>query len=454
MAIHSTRLPRNLPLLLSLAVLSTAMLFGGGSRIELAGPIVVRAVAIFALVALLWNGLGPMRSLPRFAAYFWIAVLALPLLQLIPLPWEVWTRLPGRSLFVEVDQALGQSPWRPISLAPDRSWNALFAVLPALAAFIASYQLETEGQKRLLLSVCGFGVLSALLGIGQTIGGSGSKLYFYDVTNADAAVGLFSNANHHGLFLGICVLIIFALFGLKQARSGRVDLDRTLIVLIAMLLILLADVLTLSRAGVLFAAVAVLIGIVFLDPKRLGMSHRRLWTIAIILIAIASVTVFLLLGNQLFGTDQNVNSVRDDRIGNLPLYFRIVKDYFPNGSGLGSFDPVFRTYETVDTVALTYLNNAHNELAQIGIESGLFGLVLVAAFVIWWARSAIEIWRGTVAGKASAQSTLAKASSVIIGLALLHSLVDYPLRTAAISVVFAICCAILCRGVQAHQQQS
>jgi hypothetical protein len=45
--------------------------------------------------------------------------------------------------------------------------------------------------------------------------------------------------------------------------------------------------------------------------------------------------------------------------------------------------------------------------------------------------------------KASDEILLGVAGGVVIGLALLHSLADYPLRTSSIPVLFAFACALM-----------
>jgi hypothetical protein len=72
------------------------------------------------------------------------------------------------------------------------------------------------------------------------------------------------------------------------------------------------------------------------------------------------------------------------------------------------------------------------------VEGGLPALLLVAAFLAWWAACARDQWRdgGTLAGRAA---TI--ASAAILG----HSLVDFPARMTAIAAVLALCLAIMAR---------
>ena len=54
--------------------------------------------------------------------------------------------------------------------------------------------------------------------------------------------------------------------------------------------------------------------------------------------------------------------------------------------------------------------------------------VLILAFLAWFLSRSLAAWRASFEG-----SGLARAGSVIIFVILLHSVVDYPLRTSAIA---------------------
>jgi len=71
------------------------------------------------------------------------------------------------------------------------------------------------------------------------------------------------------------------------------------------------------------------------------------------------------------------------------------------------------------------------------LETGLFGLLLVLLFLYWWCRRTITVWR------AEDRNYFACAATIASGAILAHSIVDYPLRTAAISAIFAACCALM-----------
>jgi O-antigen ligase len=104
---------------------------------------------------------------------------------------------------------------------------------------------------------------------------------------------------------------------------------------------------------------------------------------------------------------------------------------------------VYRHYEDPGAVDRWYANHAHNDYLEIALEGGVPAILLLVLFLAWWIKQAREAWltpTGTPEQKAAAI-----ASAAI----LLHSSFDYPLRTAAITAVMAVCLALLAgaRGV-------
>jgi O-antigen ligase len=109
----------------------------------------------------------------------------------------------------------------------------------------------------------------------------------------------------------------------------------------------------------------------------------------------------------------------------------------PWGSGLGSFVRVYRLYESPDKVTSEYVIHAHNDYAEVVLELGVAGIVLILVFLGWWFAAVAAVWGTGGAGPFSRAASIASAT------VLAHSLVDFPLRTAAIAACFAACCALL-----------
>ena len=79
----------------------------------------------------------------------------------------------------------------------------------------------------------------------------------------------------------------------------------------------------------------------------------------------------------------------------------------------------------------------------------LAGALLLIAFLACWSRLAFRLWRSPGA------SRLARAATIVSAAVLVQSLVDYPLRTAAIASLFGLCVGLMARpagrGDKGHQ---
>jgi O-antigen ligase len=117
--------------------------------------------------------------------------------------------------------------------------------------------------------------------------------------------------------------------------------------------------------------------------------------------------------------------------------WRALKHFWPVGTGLGTFQEIYRSFENPLTIKLAYVNHAHDEYLEILLETGAAGMVLLLAFLAWWIGRAWRVWREGSLSPFAMAAVIASASLMV------HSLVDYPLRTAALSSVFAACLALM-----------
>ena len=111
-------------------------------------------------------------------------------------------------------------------------------------------------------------------------------------------------------------------------------------------------------------------------------------------------------------------------------------DFQPAGSGLGSFVPLYQTREHVLDRPDEYATHAHNDYLEWLLETGLPGAVLLLAFLFWFAVRVKRLWT-------QQQAALGRAASIAIGAMLLHSMVDYPVRTAALAALCGLCLALM-----------
>ncbi|MEO9130570.1 MAG: O-antigen ligase family protein [Sphingomonas sp.] len=425
-------------------ILVSAVLFGGASRTDVGIPLVARVVAILSIAWLIWRTPFGEWRFKRTATWLLACLILVPVAQLIPLPWSIWTALPGRDYAANVYRLLGERPQHAISLTPDRTINALSALAPAVAGYLACLRLGNQGRAVGLTAIMLLALFSGILGLVQVTTGPDGGAYFYTITNSDSSVGFFSNANHQSLFL--CIGIVVVMYLLAELTAQRPHLARASAILAAAAIgIMMISILeTKSRAGAAMSIIAILGGASMVPARSFPYGPKgKLFGFA----GVGAVLILLLIlgyTGTLFGHSLEIEKLDNARISNLPVFFQIIRDYFPFGSGLGSFEVVFRSYEDISNFNYDYLNNTHNDYIQILIETGLIGGALLLIFLTWWTRAFFIAWTSAAAReRGEADTRLKRTAGLITFIALLHSLADYPLRTAALSTVFAFCIAIL-----------
>ena len=149
-------------------------------------------------------------------------MIAVFVLQLVPLPPGIWSVLPGRDTVAQFYTVAGMAlPWQPLSLSPGETWRAGLALLPALALFLATLTLSRAERQVLLVVAVVIGLISVPLGILQVLGGDESELYFFQYTNPGSAVGFFANANHYAAFCYMLIPLSAALLSEPPRGEGR-----------------------------------------------------------------------------------------------------------------------------------------------------------------------------------------------------------------------------------------
>ena len=364
-------------------------------------------------------------------------LLALPLLQLVPLPPALWTALPGRQDLSLAQDLAGVLPgWSSLTLTPDLTWRAWLSLTPPLAMFLGMLALGREGPDRLVWICLIAGAASVVLCTFQ-IATADPRLYAWSWSDPGLAVGLFANRNHMAA-LGTTTLPFAAALAVSAANgrgSGRLIVWLGL-AYVGLMVVAIAAIQ--SRAGVGVGIVSLL---ATLGAAWVGLGGRRPNARVAALACVVTVAVLVVglwgLGPVL--ARFNALNVLEGRIEHWPLILDAAQAYLPTGSGIGSFDAVFRSVEPLETLRPTYFNEAHNEYLQIWLEAGWFGAALIIAFLVWFARRSWNAWRGGM----SHERNLQRAASIAIALILAHSFVDYPLRTETMMVFFALCCGIL-----------
>jgi hypothetical protein len=169
---------------------------------------------------------------------------------------------------------------------------------------------------------------------------------------------------------------------------------------------------------------------------------------AIVLFAIVIVIQFALCVMSRYAPD----ALQDARLTLARNTFTAAKTFLPFGSGIGSFVQVYGMFEKPSDIFVdSFANHAHNDFLEFFLETGLIGAAFAVAFLVWLTFSAARAWQRTARLTGSIDRSLARAASIVIVLLLLHSFVDYPLRTNAIMAIFAFSCAMLVRPLTIEQ---
>jgi len=363
-----------------------------------------------------------------------IAVVAL---QLIPLPASLWPHLGARAPIADGYRALGLAvPPEPLSLTPYQSLDSLLGLIPPLAIFCAMVRLKAYRGKWIALALVAGTLAGILIGALQVASpADNSPWYLYSETNRGSAVGFFANANHMATLLVITIPFLAAI-----AAAGRTANMQRYSAVVALsagagLVVLVGLALNGSLAGYGLALPVLAASALILMPAR---GRLRLWTMilgAILVVGAVAALETAPIGGSKLGED--ATSAVQSRTEILATSSRALHDFMPLGSGLGSFREVYQLYERPDQVTTTYVVHAHDDYVELALELGLAGIVVLLLFLAWWAAAVWRVWRTAEAGP------FARAAAIASAAILVHSLVDFPLRTAAIAACFGMCLALL-----------
>jgi O-antigen ligase len=402
----------------------------------------------FTLSSLLLIAVGLWRlrhGLPSGLAVI-LAVLAalsfgLVFAQLIPIPFELWKSLPGRDIPLGALDAIGQTPSQlPLSLNPQATLKAGVSLLPPLAAFLGVLSLSRSRFWSISAVIVLCAVIGSVLGMIQKGMGAESGLFFYhDPGPAKFATGTFANRNFFAAQLCVSVpfLAAFAMVLAQRWRLRPVIVSLFTLVYIGLLVAVLAAVG--SRGGIVLAMASVLLTMLLVFRPSVSQSSRvsagkGIAILLAVLVVMAQASMVGVL--RLAETDP----LNDFRATIASVSLEAAKAQFPVGSGFGTFVPVYQLYETPQTIVDPYINHAHNEWLQLVIEGGMPAIALMAIFVLWLVVALFKAFRLAAANPDHAHI---RAAGVAILLLLLHSIIDFPLRTDALLTFLGISAGLL-----------
>jgi O-antigen ligase len=446
-----------------------SLLLGGGVANVYLTNALLQLLALPGLIAALWrlSVVGPTPA-ARPVLYLIAAAILLVMLQLAPVPPGLWSALPFRDRAVAAFSAIGEAKkWAPLSLTPEATLVGLATLIAPLSLFLSVISLSFRERRMLTLIALAFGFINAFLGLLQLSQGPESALYFYKYGGRGDSVGLFANRNHEAALLySLTPLAAAWIGGLAPAvsiRSRRGKLDTTALIKlltagVTAFVLVVAALMTRSRAGVILLMLALLGGLSLQPWRQLRTGSSRAGGVYMIVAILA-----MMLGLQ-YGIYKIAMRFEEDPFGDARIAIgqataKAAVQALPFGTGLGSFVRLYASIERPsDLLPDRFINLAHNDPLQFALEAGLPGIALILGFLLWFISRLRPIWRSSEAGldeggpgargavppDASVIDTLiARAATISLALLALHSFVDYPLRTTALMGLFAFFCALL-----------
>jgi O-antigen ligase len=383
--------------LLAAAMLLFAPLIKGGNR-----PLPLLTLELAALPLLVWAVLRP-QGWPQLSkpALAGIALLLIaPLLQRLPLPLSLWGSLPGREPYAAALQAFGAGAptSHPLSLLPAATEAAWLALLPPLAVFLVALALREAALKKLVYVFLAIAAAQAILGLVQ-FGGGAQGGFRTSLADIGTAVGTYANRNHLASMLAMALPIGLGLLAARIGRRGdslryrsrklvrRVAeavsqpsrLNQSLLLGALCVVLLLGIVFTRSRSGIVLAMLAILAS-ALLYGARIG-SQRSTRVVA--LLSAVGVALALEIGlSPVLERFSVGDALEDARWTIFGSSLAGLGEFFPLGSGIGTFPDVYRRFQP-DSIGL-FVNHAHNDYLEYVFEGGLVAALVVVLFAVAW----------------------------------------------------------------------
>lgn len=384
-----------------------AMMLGGGAASGLWTDSVLEGIILLVSAAVLADPDGE----PIDKRVLWLvgAIACAVLLQLIPLPVQLSEAVRPDLLLRAREGGLALSP---ISTDLGRTLGCLLYVAALAALFLAMLRIRGEALHGLLpFFLTGVALNLAVAAIQY---GASSQVEIATALPFTVTAGVFANRNHLAslLYASLPFLIYLATFRGKGILAG--------LGMLCVLLILLAAG---SRAGALIGIAVMVLSTLFLSLRsRVGLGAIAGLVAILGIYAMGSWTLLETRGIEDLSRMQMARTTMEG-IGDNWLF----------GVGFGTFARAYPIYQDTSEIVRNYVNHAHNDFLELIFEGGIVSVVLLLAYL------GLVIWQ-----VASARYNLfQKAAALSILFILVHSVVDYPLRTLAVAVPFIYFNALL-----------
>jgi O-antigen ligase len=286
---------------------------------------------------------------------------------------------------------------------------------------------QEDARKKFALIMTVFGALYALFALGQDLTSNG-KLYWVRTPRFGGSIyGSYVNRDHYAGLMEMLVPIPLVLSMGHLLHGGKRALVGFCAILMASTIFLSG-----SRGGMIaFVVEMVLLAVLSFGKRR---SPRAALGYAAVCIFIVALISFSSRGQVLGRFGDLTPGIRLD-IAKDSL--RMFSERPLLGWGLGTFPTVYPHYRSFYTNL--FVNEAHNDYAQLLTETGLLGFVLMLWFLV------LIYQRGLpTSSRWETQWDGAVSLAALIGCTgiLLHSFVDFNLQIPANAALFYVLCGL------------
>jgi len=307
-------------------------------------------------------------------------------------------------------------------------YEALQYVAYGIVLLIAAEHIRDKDTRKIFaIVIVVFGALYALFALTQELTSNGKIFWIHTPRFTGMIYGSYVNHAHYAGLMEMLVPMPLVLSMGHMLQGGK----RALICFCA---VLMASTIFLSgsRGGMIaFALQVAFFGTLILVQRRNLRGALSLATLCVLMLAF----LFFLGKGRVLG-----------RLGDLApgIRWNITKDslrIFSHrpalGWGLGTFPIVYPSYRSFYTNL--FVNQAHNDYAQVLVETGLLGFILMLWFLISLYRRGFPTsrrwefkWDGAV------------SLAALIGCTgiLFHSFVDFNMQIPANAAIFYVLCAL------------
>jgi O-antigen ligase len=394
------------------------------------------------------------------------------LLQTVPLPPDVLKaispkayELYGLAIPGYGDPAGADSIRRALSIYPHRTKVDLVKFLSYAGVFILiTVEIREERRiKRIMAALIIAGFLEALYGLYGYFTGDPDILGFRRIYEMDSATGTYVNRNHFAGYLGV---VVFAGIGCLMGRvpwkagdgyglkhraidflnTARASISGLLLVMI--ITMVLGISFSLSRMGVFsFIASSLLIASIAISGRNVRPAS--------VLFVILSLGLTATLWYGLKPLEERYHGSLESFVGGRAVVWsatgKLIKDYPLAGTGLGTYETVFRRYKPQDFKdRLKSFEHAHNDYLETLSEVGMAGIAPVLFVGIYFPvlllgkrrRSRSAFAKGVSLGGIGAMAYMC-----------LHSITDFNMHIPANALAFSMVAALAYSAANAGSEK-